>query len=384
MENPEDSMFFNPFGALKSQMDFIGHQMLRLLQVIGQPPCDCANCETHLHNKPANLQLRRQSSCDHKSNASDRAHSEESTAAGPLKPSIGGVDLAGFQKGNRRSKYFTEEAKLKVAEYAVMHGASAAARKFGIAPSVAAYYQRKMKKNLTERRIHDDLRRQGSTEEGESGNESPLTPNGNGFTFAFRQRGRPKLIGDGLDAELVEHIVEVKHSKPTFNVTASFALAEAKRYIAQRRPELLEENGGSVNLKITWAMKLVNRVNDRYREKYGDVIHPIGQKFDIFEEKNTLNDQLLKLFSGNDPTMTPELLTQVMMQMQEGNIAALLDPSLFNESTSKTQDLSQSQQVPDSESPKLFNQSIDHEFDTEIKPDDYSKLFGSGVVSAEI
>ncbi|CAD5225441.1 unnamed protein product [Bursaphelenchus xylophilus] len=391
MDNMEDALLFNPLGTLKNQLDFVGHQLVRLLQAIGQSPCECTTCETHLPGKANPMssgqmmdQLQRQVSVDQKSNNSERAHSEESFS-GPLKPSLGGVDLAGFQKGNRRSKYFTEEAKLKVAEYAVIHGASAAARKFGIAPSVAAYYQRKMKKNLTlDPRNHsqyngDETRRQGSTEDGESGNESPLTPNGNGFNFAFRQRGRPKLIGDDLDAELVEHIVEVKHSRPTLNITASFALNEAKNYIAQKRPEMLEENGGPVNLKITWAMKLVNRVNERYREKYGDIIHKISaQKFDYHNDNQNqiLNDQFLKLLAGSE-MMNSDLIAQMMLHFQ-GDLPATTDPISLNENTKM--DLTQTQRVPNALSPKNFgqenlNHTLEQEPEVESENNAYAKIF---------
>lgn len=45
--------------------------------------------------------------------------------------------------GGRRSKYCSPAEKKAVAEYANIHGASAAARKFNIPPPVAAYYHRK-------------------------------------------------------------------------------------------------------------------------------------------------------------------------------------------------------------------------------------------------
>lgn len=48
--------------------------------------------------------------------------------------------------GGRKSKYCNSEQKRMVAEYASMHGAAQAARKYNIPPSVAAYYQRKLAK----------------------------------------------------------------------------------------------------------------------------------------------------------------------------------------------------------------------------------------------
>ncbi|CAD6187883.1 unnamed protein product [Caenorhabditis auriculariae] len=81
-----------------------------------------------------------------------------------------------------------------------------------------------------------------------------------------RGRGRPKLIGDELDADLVDYMVTVKQSDPHGHLTASQALQIAKQYILDRAPGLLEEHGGHVKLKLTWAMKLVSRITERQKE----------------------------------------------------------------------------------------------------------------------
>ncbi|CCD63170.1 AT hook-containing protein attf-4 [Caenorhabditis elegans] len=82
-----------------------------------------------------------------------------------------------------------------------------------------------------------------------------------------RGRGRPKLIGDELDADLVDYMVSLKNSDPHGgHFTASQALHMARQYILERAPGLLEEHGGHVKLKLTWAMKLVSRIGERQRE----------------------------------------------------------------------------------------------------------------------
>ena len=82
-----------------------------------------------------------------------------------------------------------------------------------------------------------------------------------------RGRGRPKLIGDELDADLVDYMVTRKNADPhKGNFTASQALHMARQYILERTPGLLEERGGHVKLKLTWAMKLVSRIGERQRE----------------------------------------------------------------------------------------------------------------------
>ncbi|PIC41617.1 hypothetical protein B9Z55_008972 [Caenorhabditis nigoni] len=82
-----------------------------------------------------------------------------------------------------------------------------------------------------------------------------------------RGRGRPKLIGDELDADLVDYMVTLKNADPhKGNFTASQALHMARQYILERAPGLLEEHGGHVKLKLTWAMKLVSRIGERQKE----------------------------------------------------------------------------------------------------------------------
>lgn len=82
-----------------------------------------------------------------------------------------------------------------------------------------------------------------------------------------RGRGRPKLIGDELDADLVDYMVSLRNADPhKGNFTASQALHMARQYILERAPGLLEEHGGHVKLKLTWAMKLVSRIGERQRE----------------------------------------------------------------------------------------------------------------------
>lgn len=82
-----------------------------------------------------------------------------------------------------------------------------------------------------------------------------------------RGRGRPKLIGDELDADLVDYMVQLKNADPHGgHFTASQALHMARQYILERAPGLLEEHGGHVKLKLTWAMKLVSRIGERQKE----------------------------------------------------------------------------------------------------------------------
>ncbi|KHJ88668.1 hypothetical protein OESDEN_11536 [Oesophagostomum dentatum] len=148
--------------------------------------------------------------------------------------------------------------KRAVAEYARVYGGAAAAKRFGIPPPVSTYYQRKDSSNIPTPgqaapamftpAMVDMLRMNAAHATG-----SP------GF-LRGRGRGRPKLIGDELDADLVDYMVSVKQADPHGHLTASQALI-----IAKQPPGLLEEHGGHVKLKLTWAMKLVSRIAERQK-----------------------------------------------------------------------------------------------------------------------
>ncbi|KJH45797.1 hypothetical protein DICVIV_08151 [Dictyocaulus viviparus] len=106
-----------------------------------------------------------------------------------------------------------------------------------------------------------------------------------------RGRGRPKLIGDELDADLVDYMVTVKQADPHGHLTASQALIIAKQYILEKAPGLLEEHGGHVKLKLTWAMKLVSRIAERQKEM--ELGLPAGSLSNMGRHQlNSLNNSL--------------------------------------------------------------------------------------------
>ncbi|VDN53125.1 unnamed protein product, partial [Dracunculus medinensis] len=176
-----------------------------------------------------------------------------------------------------------------VAEYANLHGATAAARKFNIPAQVASYYQRKMNSKppgifFASFFIHVSSKKLISSFDScqcfriyflkfasifvnfKQTATNPAHCSGSPGFLRGRGRGRPKLIGDELDAELVDYMVQIKQADPRGHMTASQALAIARSYILDKAPGLLEEHGGQVKLKLTWAMKLVSRITERQKE----------------------------------------------------------------------------------------------------------------------
>uniref|UniRef100_A0A0N5AYK4 Homeobox protein prospero n=1 Tax=Syphacia muris TaxID=451379 RepID=A0A0N5AYK4_9BILA len=282
--------------------------------------------------------------------------------------------------GGRKSKYCSPAEKKAVADYANIHGASAAARKFNIPPPVAAYYHRKeYKKRILNCRqlnptnlevsatllsqiqhsaVHIDSSSTTSGDDAESNNtdwihngqvlasgvaQNNAATNGhhlNGVADLFkadqqktnpahstgspgflrgRGRGRPKLIGDELDAELVDYMVQLKQSDPRGHLTASQALAIARDYIMEKAPGLLEEHGGQIKLKLTWAMKLVTRISERQKEielglppgGNAGATSPGGNYMAEMVAQNILNQQVTQIIGQamtGAASATPEIL----------------------------------------------------------------------------
>ncbi|KAJ1350714.1 hypothetical protein KIN20_006581 [Parelaphostrongylus tenuis] len=133
-----------------------------------------------------------------------------------------------------------------------------------------------------------------------------------------RGRGRPKLIGDELDADLVDYMVTVKQADPHGHLTASQALIIAKQYILEKAPGLLEEHGGHVKLKLTWAMKLVSRIAERQKEM--ELGLPAGSLSNMGRHQlNSLNNSLTGGGFMAD-MMTQNILSHHMMMNMNSQI----------------------------------------------------------------
>ncbi|EJW81306.1 hypothetical protein WUBG_07785 [Wuchereria bancrofti] len=274
----------------------------------------------------------------------------------------------------RRSKYCSAEEKKAVAEYAEAHGPSAAARKFGIPTPVAAYYHRKEYKlkpspvalapQIIPSSVNaaspgttsgDDLdSTNGDCQNGpvpsanseQNPKPNPAHSTGSPGFLRGRGRGRPKLIGDELDAELVDYMVQIKQSDPRGHLTASQALAIARAYIMEKAPGLLEEHGGQIKLKLTWAMKLVARISERQKEiefglPAGTISNmtrtmsnpslPGGNFMADVVAQNLLSQQMTQIMtqavSGNH---IYEQMKQIMSQSLLGSAPASATPQILN------------------------------------------------------
>ncbi|TKR60271.1 hypothetical protein L596_027545 [Steinernema carpocapsae] len=81
-------------------------------------------------------------------------------------------------------------------------------------------------------------------------------------TIRGRGRGRPMLIGDELHNALVDYLVNLEIVNNT-RLYPMDAFKYAQEFIKQHSPGLLSDEGGSVVLKQSWAVKLVTHVRSR-------------------------------------------------------------------------------------------------------------------------
>ncbi|KHN81806.1 Uncharacterized protein C05D10.1, partial [Toxocara canis] len=80
---------------------------------------------------------------------------------------------------------------------------------------------------------------------------------------AVRTRGRPELLGDELDSELLDQPVKVKRLLRRGHLSVSKALDLYREFIQQRPLGLPVEFRGDLTLHLSWASVLVRRIAER-------------------------------------------------------------------------------------------------------------------------
>ncbi|GMS88734.1 hypothetical protein PENTCL1PPCAC_10909, partial [Pristionchus entomophagus] len=238
---------------LQNSFTYLSHQMEIIMKALNVHSCQCELCGKHGH------------------------HNGHHNGTGV--PNLG-ADYAHRLGGGK----FPMVDRRAVSDYANQHGGMAAVRRFGVPAPVSSYYQRKESHGTLPGNTSPGPSTDGDRN-GEEQSSSTTTPSGlppsvdamlkmtspsmtgtPGF-LRGRGRGRPKLIGDELDADLVEYMVQLhKTDLSLHRMSATQALEIARAYILEKAPGLLEEQGGHVKLKLTWAMKLVSRIAERQKE----------------------------------------------------------------------------------------------------------------------
>ncbi|CAJ0578993.1 unnamed protein product, partial [Mesorhabditis spiculigera] len=200
------------------------HQIKQMTDTLAIPPCPCDDCDDTRHS---DLNRYIESTYPSSSNSS-----RQNTYAGPKPNGI---------------------CRKQVREYAKVHGGVAAAKKFGVPPPISTYYTNKDAQGNVKPVAKPQMP------------DNPAHTSGSPGFLRGRGRGRPKLVGDQLDNDLLDFMVKVKQRNPHSYNSAAQALPIARRFILEKAPGLLVEQGGPVELKMTWATKLMNRVQEALR-----------------------------------------------------------------------------------------------------------------------
>ncbi len=154
-------------------------------------------------------------------------------------------------KKRKRGQYLThlDDARLAIAKYANIHGATKAARKFStadkkISESTVRGWVTKFRKEMktTEKDVDevtaDDLKN--------------------------KPRGRPLMLGDELDKQVQEHIKAIRESGGVINRT--IVLATGHGIVSSHNRSFLEEYGGHIKLDRGWSTSLMERMGYVYRK----------------------------------------------------------------------------------------------------------------------
>ena len=138
------------------------------------------------------------------------------------------------------------ECKVKIAKYTIANGNCTAARKFG----------KSLEKPLNESTVHSwvviykkELKRKRKIEE-----TIPYVS-----VLPQSKRGRPLLFPDTLDNQVRAYIRSVREAgRP---VTTTIIMSTGRAIVNQHNPQLLAENGRSLQLTTTWAKSLLRRMS---------------------------------------------------------------------------------------------------------------------------
>jgi hypothetical protein len=328
-DEEEKPKLFDFLKTLQSQMTVIYHRMESISKVLSIPACECSTCEDFIGKprektpavkeveptvaiQPSIIEAPSLPSISESMAASVGNEQEniftttdELNAQVKLLESLSNLQASteNFEslreegKRGRKSKYCDEATKIVITNYAKQFGPSAAARKFNIPTAVASYYYRKATNSPKLSSFKSSSNEVESTKNNTSEDQSislaqPVSqvPSSSPSFLRGRGRGRPKLIGDELDAALVDYIISAKKQNPHKHYTAGTIMDLSKEYIKKNAPKLLVEDGGSVNLKNTWAIKLLVRVAEREQElasNPNETFNPLSSLLNSFDANTT-------------------------------------------------------------------------------------------------
>ena len=154
-----------------------------------------------------------------------------------------------------RGKYncYTPEQRAQIGKYATENGATNAAKRYTAAWWIAINEStaRRLKSEYLEKLKQKFL----STErESDRSTDGPITIKG----LETKERGRPLLLGDELDAAVQEYIQSLRLANGVVNTIVVMAVAEG--IISAKNISMLSSHGGHIVITKSWARSLLTRM----------------------------------------------------------------------------------------------------------------------------
>lgn len=110
---------------MSRQLQFVGHQLVKLIYGLGQNPCNCSNCTKQLKKALPLINNKNgyetETSKNNGSNTANTEYNEDGSIKRQCKQVLS-FTLYDRSLGGRKSKYCSAEVKKEVADYAEVHG----------------------------------------------------------------------------------------------------------------------------------------------------------------------------------------------------------------------------------------------------------------------
>lgn len=159
--------------------------------------------------------------------------------------------LESASKRTIRGKYncYTPEQRAQIGKYAAENGATNAAKRYTAAWGIAINEStaRRLKSEYLEKLKQKFRENNQSTDE-------PITVK----ALETKERGRPLLLGDELDAAVQEYVQSLRLANGVVNTVGVMAAAEG--IISAKNMSMLSSHGGHVFITKSWARSLLSRM----------------------------------------------------------------------------------------------------------------------------
>uniref|UniRef100_A0A1I7Y696 BEN domain-containing protein n=1 Tax=Steinernema glaseri TaxID=37863 RepID=A0A1I7Y696_9BILA len=245
-ESPSSNAGDPTHEELNNYLTVLSHQMALIMKKLDVKPCACDNCKPVAKRHNANSRKR--------SVPSHHPYTASLSAQSSRKTSTNSVDVLKIIQAQKADYEKIVEKQLNASEVPTSTASTSTPQLSALNTPAGTPFAVQTPEILYSPDFLQALQQQTHC-----------------ATVRGRGRGRPMLIGDELHNNLVDFLVNYEMSNST-RLYPSQAIKMATDFIRQKQPGLLAEDGGSIVLKMTWAMKLVTHVRSR-KQKFTELIN---------------------------------------------------------------------------------------------------------------